>query len=298
MSSSQDEAIGEARRRLQGVLDSLPADARLPFAPRSLSAFELRRRQAAEAVASAPEGWQPFAARDEIAPLWWVARPDAAANPDAYLLGLAGRGDDWVDGRWQRRVAVSERQALSVFGSLPGHEPGDTRPQRARSRAVVRRRRQATRTSGIPCDGTVAQRRRLDGVERHLSGPVRRSAGATGTAFAMGRQRRGAVAGRRIDGDGRTAAAPGAIGGHPSSAARQQIAAREPGAVCRPDRRGRREEGRYRLPAGGHHRGGNRQAVRRRRRAGSRAPRRSSWAAKPRSTSCTWWPACTNGPAR
>ncbi|MCU0871911.1 MAG: sulfatase-like hydrolase/transferase [Pirellulaceae bacterium] len=107
LSSSPDEAIGEARRRLQGVLDSLPADARLPFAPRSLSAFELRRRQAAEAVASAPEGWQPFAARDEIAPLWWIARPDAAANPDAYLLGLAGRGDDWVDGRWQRRVAVS-----------------------------------------------------------------------------------------------------------------------------------------------------------------------------------------------
>jgi predicted amidohydrolase len=83
-------------------------DAPLPFAPRSLSAFGLRRRKAAEDIASAPDGWQPYAARDEIAPLWWVARPSAAADPEAYLLGLAGRGDRSVDGRWQRRVSVSE----------------------------------------------------------------------------------------------------------------------------------------------------------------------------------------------
>jgi len=50
---------------------------------------------------SAPIEWKPFAARDEIAPRTWVEK-----DGDAVRLGLAGRGDDSVDGRWMRSVPV------------------------------------------------------------------------------------------------------------------------------------------------------------------------------------------------
>jgi predicted amidohydrolase len=48
------------------------------------------------------DGWKPYAVRSEIAPRSWAER-DAQG---ALLLGLAGRGDDAVDGRWVREVPV------------------------------------------------------------------------------------------------------------------------------------------------------------------------------------------------
>jgi predicted amidohydrolase len=48
------------------------------------------------------DGWRPYSAREEIAPRSWSDR-DAHGG---LLLGLAGRGDDAVDGRWAREVPV------------------------------------------------------------------------------------------------------------------------------------------------------------------------------------------------
>ena len=48
------------------------------------------------------DGWRPSSAREEIAPRTWSER-DAQG---ALVLGLAGRGDDAVDGRWAREVPV------------------------------------------------------------------------------------------------------------------------------------------------------------------------------------------------
>jgi predicted amidohydrolase len=49
-----------------------------------------------------PDGWRPYAVRDEIAPRSWSERDPGGA----LVLGLAGRGDDAVDGRWAREVAA------------------------------------------------------------------------------------------------------------------------------------------------------------------------------------------------
>ena len=48
------------------------------------------------------DGWRPYAAREEIAPRSWSVRDPQGA----LVLGLAGRGDDAVDGRWAREVPV------------------------------------------------------------------------------------------------------------------------------------------------------------------------------------------------
>jgi predicted amidohydrolase len=61
------------------------------------------------------DGWEPAAAREEIAPRSWVERADGAT-----VLGLAGRGSASVDGRWTRTIAV---------------RPGATYAFRARYRA-------------------------------------------------------------------------------------------------------------------------------------------------------------------
>lgn len=50
---------------------------------------------------AAPDGWHPYAARDEIAPAFRVER-----DGKGYSLILAGRGEDAVDGRWVREVPV------------------------------------------------------------------------------------------------------------------------------------------------------------------------------------------------
>jgi predicted amidohydrolase len=55
---------------------------------------------------AAPDGWRTYAAREEIAPRFWVARAPKTKGPAGYFLGLAGRGDESVDGRWLRRVPV------------------------------------------------------------------------------------------------------------------------------------------------------------------------------------------------
>jgi len=52
--------------------------------------------------AAPTDGWKPYAVREEIAPRSFSER-DAAGR---LVLGLAGRGDDAVDGRWAREVPV------------------------------------------------------------------------------------------------------------------------------------------------------------------------------------------------
>ena len=52
----------------------------------------------------APDGWKPFAVREEIAPKF----TSDASVPARYSLTLNGDGNPSVDGHWGRRVAVSE----------------------------------------------------------------------------------------------------------------------------------------------------------------------------------------------
>lgn len=56
----------------------------------------------AQEKSSVPDGWHPEAARAEIAPRSWVE-----FEKEGYRLGLAGRGDEGVDGRWARTVPVT-----------------------------------------------------------------------------------------------------------------------------------------------------------------------------------------------
>jgi predicted amidohydrolase len=56
----------------------------------------------ATASEPAPDSWRPHAVRDEIAPRSWEERGPGGER----VLGLAGRGDDAVDGRWAREVPV------------------------------------------------------------------------------------------------------------------------------------------------------------------------------------------------
>ena len=50
-----------------------------------------------------PDGWHPFAVREEIAGRTWRARDGTGG----LLLGVAGRGDAGLDGRWVREVPVT-----------------------------------------------------------------------------------------------------------------------------------------------------------------------------------------------
>ena len=87
---------------------------RLPLLLRLIFAFVaaqllVNRSVTAEtppAAASLPDGWHQYSARDEIAPRFWFERFGDSADKHTYVLGLAGRGDAAVDGRWQRRVPV------------------------------------------------------------------------------------------------------------------------------------------------------------------------------------------------
>ena len=60
----------------------------------------------------ATDGWQPYSAREEIAPRSWAER-DAQGG---LVLGLAGRGDDAVDGRWAREAPVAPGKTYA-FGA-------------------------------------------------------------------------------------------------------------------------------------------------------------------------------------
>jgi predicted amidohydrolase len=65
-------------------------------------------RTRADEGPSAPDGWKTYAARAEIAPRFWVEPVKGESGSSAYYLGLGGRGDEGVDGRWVRRVPVQE----------------------------------------------------------------------------------------------------------------------------------------------------------------------------------------------
>src|SRR5438876_29215 len=59
----------------------------------------------ARAAEEAPDGWRAYAARSEIAPRSWIVRHEDSRG--SYGLGLAGRGEEAVDGRWLRTVPVT-----------------------------------------------------------------------------------------------------------------------------------------------------------------------------------------------
>jgi predicted amidohydrolase len=61
----------------------------------------------ADEAGSAPDGWKTQIVREEIAPHFWVESAPKRGRPDGYVLGLAGRGNEAVDGRWVRRQQVN-----------------------------------------------------------------------------------------------------------------------------------------------------------------------------------------------
>src|SRR5262245_43930416 len=82
---------------------------RLVWASLVMAWFSMGYASAPDAE-SAPEGWRTYAVREELAPRFWVVRDPKPTDPPTYALGLAGRGDDAVDGRWQRKVPVTAGQ--------------------------------------------------------------------------------------------------------------------------------------------------------------------------------------------
>src|SRR5262249_34895673 len=54
----------------------------------------------------APDGWVSYSVRSEIAPRFWVEPSKGKPSLAAYQLGMAGRGEEAVDGRWQQTVPV------------------------------------------------------------------------------------------------------------------------------------------------------------------------------------------------
>ncbi len=81
--------------------------------PRTAFLLALVLPASAFAEGVATDGWRPFAAREEIAPRSWAER-DAL---DGLCLGLAGRGDEAVDGRWAREVPVVPGRTYGFRGS-------------------------------------------------------------------------------------------------------------------------------------------------------------------------------------
>src|SRR5512135_1670092 len=63
--------------------------------------------------AASTDGWKPYAVREEIAPRSFSER-DARGG---LVLGLAGRGDDAVDGRWVREVPVAPGKTYAFRAS-------------------------------------------------------------------------------------------------------------------------------------------------------------------------------------
>jgi len=62
---------------------------------------------------AATDGWKPYAVREEIAPRSFSER-DAQGG---LVLGLAGRGDDAVDGRWVREAPVVPGKTYAFHAS-------------------------------------------------------------------------------------------------------------------------------------------------------------------------------------
>lgn len=78
-----------------------------------------------------PDGWRFETARDEIAAEHWTTAGDASSKGEATVaaLGLAGRGDANVDGRWVKRVPVNGGRYY-VFNA-PYRATGVETPQRS-----------------------------------------------------------------------------------------------------------------------------------------------------------------------
>jgi predicted amidohydrolase len=77
------------------------------------------------ATETAAEGWRAYSAREEIAPRSWM-EPDAQGR---LRLGLAGRGDDAVDGRWVREVKVASGRVYRFRAEY--RAKGVARPERS-----------------------------------------------------------------------------------------------------------------------------------------------------------------------
>ena len=71
--------------------------------------FLLTAKAVAAGAGETADGWRFESPRDEIAADHWAtpASPAAAGGPACSTLGLAGRGDANVDGRWVKRVPVA-----------------------------------------------------------------------------------------------------------------------------------------------------------------------------------------------
>jgi len=76
----------------------------------------------AAAAEPVPDGWRPYAVRDEIAPRSW----DERGPGGGLVLGLAGRGDDAVDGRWTREVPVVAGRDYSFRASYRAERVAST----------------------------------------------------------------------------------------------------------------------------------------------------------------------------
>ena len=61
----------------------------------------------ADETSPPPDGWRSYTVRSEITPRFWVESLKEKAGPAGYALGLAGRGDEAVDGRWLRSLPVT-----------------------------------------------------------------------------------------------------------------------------------------------------------------------------------------------
>jgi predicted amidohydrolase len=64
----------------------------------------------ADSLPTPPPGWTTWSQREEIAPRFFVERDAGSGAP---ILGIAGRGDRSVDGRWVRTVPVAAGRPVS-----------------------------------------------------------------------------------------------------------------------------------------------------------------------------------------
>jgi predicted amidohydrolase len=83
------------------------------MAPTAASVLLFLLASPAAPEAASTEGWKPYAVREEIAPRSFTERDPAGG----LVLGLAGRGDDAVDGRWLREAPVVPGKTYAFRGA-------------------------------------------------------------------------------------------------------------------------------------------------------------------------------------
>ena len=130
----------------------------------------------------AAEGWRPYAAREEIAPRSWSDR-DAQGG---LRLGLAGRGDDAVDGRWAREVPVVPGKTYGFGAAYRAQGRRLSRTERARAPRLARRGGRNDAADGVPARRTPGTGR-LDPGGGRVPRPGDRRAGAPRAAPALDR---------------------------------------------------------------------------------------------------------------